>query len=89
VNRHRRQRGGEDVDQIVAEQQGADQPFACFGQLADQAGAFVARFLALHHARARHRRQRRFGAGEKGGENQKAKDRKACEPNFGGDHLKV
>lgn len=63
---HRGQRGGEDVDQIVAEQQRADQPFARFGQLADEAGAFVACLLALHHARAtppsapfRSRRKRR------------------------------
>ena len=58
------QRRGEDVDQVVAEQQGADQALALLDQPADDAGAAVAGFLQLQHARPRGGGERGLGAGE-------------------------
>ena len=62
----RRQGRGHDVDQVVAEQNGADQPFLVFVKTVDDPGAVVAVLLQLMHQRPGGGRQRGFRAGKEG-----------------------
>jgi hypothetical protein len=57
----RRQRRGGDVGEAVAEQDGANQPFADEEEPVDDAGVAIAVLLEGMHARARGSRQRRLG----------------------------
>ena len=59
-----RQRGRQDVDGVVAEQDGADRLFAPVEQADDETRAPVAGLGKLVQARARRRRQRGLGAGK-------------------------
>ena len=68
------QRRGHDIDQVVAQQNGADKPFLLLVQAVDHARAAVAVSLQLVHERAGSGGQRRLGTGEKGGKNQQDGD---------------
>ena len=68
------QRRGQDVDQRVAEQHGADQLLGLLQQPVDEAGTRVAFLLQRVHARPRRRGQRRLAAVEKGRQNQQHDD---------------
>src|SRR5262249_51721131 len=62
-----RQRGGQDVDQVVAEQHGADDLLHMATQAIHHAGLLVALALQRMHARPRGGGERGLGGGEEGG----------------------
>src|SRR5262249_42935449 len=68
------ERGSSNVGEAVAEQNGADQPFADRQQVVDDPGATIAATLECVHARARRRGQSRLGTRKKGGEDQETED---------------
>src|SRR5690606_12265216 len=79
-----RQRRGEDIDQIVAQEKGADQAFLAGGEALDHHGAAVATAGQLVDARARSGGQRGFRAGKEGAEQQQDDDGCDGYPDDGG-----
>jgi len=71
----RRQRGGQDIDQIVSQQDRADQPVLLFQQRDDDGGTPVALLRLQMHTRARRGGQRRFRPRKEKGQDQKAQNR--------------
>src|SRR4029077_9170292 len=77
-----RQRRRQDVDGVVAEQQGADQLLARRQDPVDDAGVAMAVLLQSQHRRARRSRQRGFAAGEKERQKKTKKNSGDGEPVF-------
>lgn len=78
-----RDRGGEDVDGVVAEQDGADQPFPVGGQLFDPLCPDIAVGCTLVHAGTGGGGQGRLAAGEEGRRGDQDKDGEQGQPEFG------
>ncbi|MNL22828.1 hypothetical protein D3C87_1441880 [compost metagenome] len=75
-----RQGRGQDVDDIVAKENGPDQPLLFAGEGLDQHRTLVARARQLMHAGARRCRQRRFRAGKEKAHRQQQQDAGRSQP---------
>ena len=83
-----RERGGQDIGHVVAQQDRPDQLFAVLGHLQRPLRPAAALVGLCTQLAPRCRRQRRLRAGEEGRQHQQAQDRCGGDPEGGIEHLK-